>query len=460
MMGHHTRAAGTHGPARLTRRRGLAVLATLLMAAAAGACGSILDVDNPNNISEEALNDPSAAAQQANGVLASTSRALSSITAPYATATDELDWIGSREAWRDLELGAIGDAFNEFSDQSFPFVAEARFLGDETIRRLEQFNDSGTLANPVDLARTYLYTAVVYGMTADVFDNFVFGSRRESAAPIGSAQMVQLYDTAVVYLDRALAIADPAGEIDLQYQILATRARIKHARAVWQLVNPKGQTPANPLVNDAGANADADSALAVLPAPDDRFVIVSNIEVQPGINVFFEVNGRNEMRVGNAYATLTDPISGTLDPATQALITQFRGTPLGTTPAPTASQQGSFIVASDRELRLILAEAALAVGNLPAFTAQVNAVRALDNLPLYAGQIDALTLLKHERKANLWLQLRRLSDLYRFGEQVAEWRVVPNVESAASTPGLFFPITNVELQANTFCVSEPVSCGS
>jgi len=460
-MGHDLNGAGARVAGRSARRRGLAVVATLLLVATAGACGSILDVDNPNNISEEALNDPSAAEQQANGVLASTSRALSSITAPYATATDELDWIGSREAWRDLELGAIGDAFNEFSDQSFPFVAEARFLGDETIKRLEQFNDSGTLADPVDLARAYLYTAIVYGMIADVFDNFVFGNRRESAAPIGSAQMVQLYDTAIVYLDRGLAIVRAEEDTEeFQYWMLATRARIKHARAVWQLVNPKGQTPANPLVNDAGANADADSALALLPAPDDRFVIVSNIEVQPGINVFFEVNGRNEMRVGTAYATLTDPISGTLDPAAQGLITRFRGTPLGQVPAPTASQQGSFIVASDRELRLILAEAALATGNLPAFTTQVNAVRVLDNLPPYADQIDALAMLKHERKANLWLQLRRLSDLYRFGEQVAEWRVVPNVESAANTPGLFFPITNVELQANTFCVNDPAACGS
>ena len=34
----------------------------------------------------------------------------------YATATDELDWIGSRDAWLDLEGGAISNYGNEFTD--------------------------------------------------------------------------------------------------------------------------------------------------------------------------------------------------------------------------------------------------------------------------------------------------------------------------------------------------------
>src|SRR5919108_4379714 len=75
------------------------------------ACSSFLDVHNPNNVPEDALNNPDAAPAIVNGVLAATARMLSGTTTPYAVATDELDWIGSRDAWGELETGAISDHF-------------------------------------------------------------------------------------------------------------------------------------------------------------------------------------------------------------------------------------------------------------------------------------------------------------------------------------------------------------
>src|SRR5438477_3784298 len=95
-------------------------------AVALGACSSILDVKNPNNVAEDALGKPESATAQANGVLAATLRMLSGVTTPYAVATDELDWIGSRDAWNDLETGNISNYLNEFTDGAFPYVGEAR----------------------------------------------------------------------------------------------------------------------------------------------------------------------------------------------------------------------------------------------------------------------------------------------------------------------------------------------
>src|SRR5207248_3070502 len=76
---------------------------------------------------------------------ASTTRMLSAISVPYGVATDELDWIGSRDARLSLEIGAISNYLNEFTDGAFPYVVEARYLGDETIKRLEVFNANGRL---------------------------------------------------------------------------------------------------------------------------------------------------------------------------------------------------------------------------------------------------------------------------------------------------------------------------
>jgi hypothetical protein len=431
---------------RLSRATGFA-LALAALAAGAG-CKDILEVENPNNIAEESLNNPQSADQQANGVQASLGGMFATMMVPYATATDELDWIGSRDGWRELDRGIVSNQSNEFIDASFPFVGEARYLADETVARLEEFDAAGSLTNRASLARAYLYAAVVYSSIADMWDDFAFSEKTTPAPAVGRANMGQLYDTGISQLDKALAIAT---DNTLRYNILATRARIKHGKAVWSRITPEGTVPANPLINDAGAVADANAALALLTAADDRFRVRATAEANvrgPGLHLFNEVSGRQEMRVGTAYTTLRDPISGELDATAVALVAEFRA--YGT-------QTGFFTIASDRELRLILAEAALAQGDLATFTTQINAVRALNSKPAYAAQIPALDILKHERRANLFLQLRRLADLYRFGEGVTAWVADPNFKSAATTPGLLFSIPVIERRANP-CIDDPSAC--
>ena len=440
----HPENAPEHGARSSWARRSTALL-TFVALTSVVACSDILEVDNPNNIAEAELANSKAAEQQANGVLASLSRMLAAIATPYATTTDELDWIGSRDAWLDLESGAISNVGNEFTDQAFPFVGEARFVADGAIERLEGFKTKRTLKDSTDLVRTYLYSAIIYSAIPDMFDDFAFSNKRTPGPAIGRANMSRLYDTAVVYLDRALALG---GDVDLSYAILGVRARVKHARAAWAKVTPKGTTPASPLVNDAGANADATAALA-LKAADALFEILTVASSQPGINVFFEVNGRNEMKIGAAYEALKDPITGARDPASKALIEEFQDD---------GEEQGDITIISNRELHLILAEGALAAGNTGTFTTEINAVRKLDKLTPYTGQIPALQLLRFERMANLFLMNRRLIDLYRFGEKVADWKLDPNFESAFNVPGLLFPIPNVERLANP-CIAKPAQCG-
>jgi len=433
---------GSHAAGRCRVAHAGLALAGLL---AAGGCKGILDVENPNNIAESSLGDPQAAVQQANGVEASTVRMISAIAAPYATATDELDWTGSREAWNELEKGVISDYLNEFTDLAFTYVGEARYTGDETIKRFEAFDTQKRLRDRNSLVRTYLHTAIAHAAIADMFDDFAFSSKQTPAKPVGRANMFTLYDKAIGYLNKA-AVIDTG---DFGYALLATRARIKHAKAVWMKITPQGQTPANPLVNDAGANADALAALA-LSGGDDAFKMKSNIEAQPDINIWFEVNGRNEMSIGDVYRTLTDPITGLPDPVSARLISEFED-------PPTSSQEGFFTIVSDRELLLILAESALATNDLVTFASRINAVRSLDGLPPWTGQVPALEILKFERQANLFLQMRRLADLYRFGLKVAQWSADPNFKSAFDTPGVLFPIPNVERLANP-CVANPSSC--
>ncbi|MCZ6918506.1 MAG: hypothetical protein O7I93_17155, partial [Gemmatimonadetes bacterium] len=62
-----------------------------------------------------------------------------------------------------------------------------------------------------------------------------------------------------------------------------------------------------------------------------------------------------------------------------------------------------------------------------------------------AGMPAAQDLLIHERRVNLFLQGRRLNDMYRFGVQSSMWEAS---SPAATNPGTFLPITKIELDAN------------
>ncbi len=426
-------------------RSRLLVAGSLLIGAAA--CGDILKVSNPNNVEESALSNPQAATAEASGVLAALARMLSGVTVPYAVATDELDWIGSRDAWFDIETGGLANYLNEFIDAAFPNVGETRYLADETIIRLEAFNTDGKLTDKLDLARAYLYAAVTYATIADMYDDYAFSNKRVAAAPIGRANMGTLYDKAVVYLNKAEPIAAAGKDNALKFNILAYRARVQHAKGVWSKITPKGTTQADPLVSVAGANTDAAAAIASA-SPDQKFTLISNLEATAGTNIWFEVNGRNEHRVGAVYSNLVDPLSGAKDITTQALLAQFKA--FGT-------QSGVFTETSVRELRLILAEAALAAGNSAEFRSQINSVRALDAKAAFTGQVSDLAMLRHERQAQLWLMNRRLSDMYRFGVKDAKWAPNPNFESSFSVPGLLFPIPNVERLGNP-CINAPALC--
>jgi starch-binding outer membrane protein, SusD/RagB family len=431
----------------ITARRVLRAIAGAGVLLVAASCQSILDVKNPNNIPESALDNPAAATAEANGLLAATTRMLGATTIVYADATDEMDWIGSRDAWGELDQGIIGDYVNEFADGAFPNATTARYLADQTITRLEGFDKAGTLPSKADLMRSYLYGAVVYASIADMYDDFAFSDKRVPAAPIGRAKMSTMYDKAVGWLDKALALATTNTD---KYNILAYRARVKHGKGVWAKITPKGTTaPADPLVNDAGAVADATSAIA-LGSDASEFTLVNNLEATAGTNVWFEVNGRNESAVGKVYSTLKDPISNALDPRVAARIAAFKA--FGT-------QSGTLWVTSTRELRLILAEAALAGGNTAEFTNQINLVRALDGKPAFAGQIGNTAMLAYEREAQLWLMRRRLMDMYRFGQKDAKWAASPNYDSAFNQVGLLFPITNVERLANP-CIADPTKCSN
>ena len=398
--------------------------------------GCDLDVDNPNSLLEGDLQDPSAAAALANGAWNASLRGVTYMMMPHAVATDESVWIGSRDAWYQIDKGGMTNVYNEFVDQAWPYISEARWMSDKAVEILEGLG--ADLPNNQDLVLAYLSGAMVRVYIADMFEDFVYSDKTEAGTPVGAANMSQLYDEALALLGKASSIATG----DNAVKVLSLVARTRHAKAVWGKVNPVNT--ASPYVS-AGASEAA--AAAALMSADWKWRM--NFSSSTVSNYMAgQINDRQEMDLfQNALVeTATpgaggdpqpnDPVTGLPDSRMTAIATEFRAGGGGTSWTPVT-------ITSLREMHLIIAESKKAGGDDAGCLAELNALRTFDSLDPYPSGTDAGTALQHERRANLFLQSRRLSDMYRFDLTSTVWDAVEK-----SPTGSFFPITISEIRSN------------
>ena len=398
--------------------------------------GCDLDVDNPNSLLEGDLQDPSAAAALANGAWNASLRGVTYMMMPHAVATDESVWIGSRDAWYQIDKGGMTNVYNEFVDQAWPYISEARWMSDKAVQILEGLG--ADLPNNQDLVLAYLSGAMVRVYIADMFEDFVYSDKTEAGTPVGAANMSTLYDEALVLLGKASSIATG----DNAVKVLSLVARTRHAKAVWGKVNPVNT--ASPYVS-AGAS-EAAAAAAMMTADWKWRMNFSSSTVSN--YMAGQINDRQEMDLfQNALVeTATpgaggdpqpnDPVTGLPDSRMTATATEFRAGGGGTSWTPVT-------ITSLREMHLIIAESKKAGGDDAGCLAELNALRTFDSLDPYPSGTDAGTALQHERRANLFLQSRRLSDMYRFNLTSTVWDAVEK-----SPAGSFFPITISEIRSN------------
>ncbi len=398
--------------------------------------GCDLDVDNPNSLLEGDLQDPSAAAALANGAWNASLRGVTYMMMPHAVATDESVWIGSRDAWYQIDKGGMTNVYNEFVDQAWPYISEARWMSDKAVSILEGLG--ADLPNSQDLVLAYLSGAMVRVYIADMFEDFVYSDKTEAGTPVGAANMSQLYDEALALLGKASSIATG----DNAVKVLSLVARARHAKAVWGKVNPVNT--ASPYVS-AGAS-EAAAAAAMMSADWKWRMNFSSSTVSN--YMAGQINDRQEMDLfQNALVeTATpgaggdpqpnDPVTGLPDSRMTAIATEFRAGGGGTSWTPVT-------ITSLREMHLIIAESKKAGGDDAGCLAELNALRTFDSLDPYPSGTDAGTALQHERRANLFLQSRRLSDMYRFNLTSTVWDAVEK-----SPAGSFFPITISEIRSN------------
>lgn len=438
---------------RSTRMRRIPVATALVLGLAVPAC-DILDVNNPNNLTEESIESPSAAAAVVNGAVAQNARAIATQWLGYLIASDEITWIGSRDAWGQLDQGFVSNPANEFTDAAFPQVAQARWLADRAVTILDgHVANTPTNAMRRDQARAYLQAGIIYTMIGETQEDFAFSDKQEAAAAVGPAQMSTVLDQAIAYLDQAVSMSQALGDAELTARSLAMRARAKHSRAIWAKIKPTPNT-ADPLVSAPGAVTDAAAALAGIP-DEWRYQLEYSSSTLSNY-MASEINSRGEQQfdtlsivsvASTAPKTilgvkLMDPIDDIPDPRIVSFLEEWKGS---TNIAVAGTVYSPLTLVSAKHMHLILAEDALVKGNTAEFEAHINAVRAVDGLSDYSGQIPAMDMLKHERRTALFVTGVRLFDMYRFGISDPLWNSNSDV---VRNPGILLPITCIEANAN------------
>ncbi len=413
-----------------------------------GACDSILDVDNPNNVTDDDIRNNTGAAVWTNGALFAVQRGWDWALGAYSAVSDELRGIDPWQEMVPLDLGHVGDPANPSVGDFYLRLAQGRWMADEAIVVLDSLAAEGVLTDSTLLARTYFYGAIAYTAIADWMDDFTFSDRTAAGPAVGPENMRSLYDTALTYLTNALALED---SVEFRRDALAYRAKVKHAMALWDQIGlvPITINGNSGLVSNQSAVDDAESALNE-DSSDWRYKFNFQIPNNGSETVWRFQYGIKSFRFGDRYVTgargsasvvLLDPIDAVPDP-------WLEGFALGEVfVAVGATGYVDLTVVSAREMHLIIAEDALAQADTTTFASEINAIRSIDGLTIWttASPVTALDMLIYQRQVNLFLQGKRLHDMYRFGIVSDFWETH---SAAYTTPGTFFPISQREIEAN------------
>ena len=134
---------------------------------------NLLDVTNPNSLVEESIMLEAAANGVVNGSLNRISNGISDVWEGYLVTSDELYWIGSRDAWGQLDQGYVGNPENEFLDGAFPSLGQGVWMAQNAVEILTE-HAANSSAFAKDLARAQLYNGMMLMVTGEVQEDMTF----------------------------------------------------------------------------------------------------------------------------------------------------------------------------------------------------------------------------------------------------------------------------------------------
>ena len=387
-------------------------------------CGcEILDVTNPGQSLATDLNIERAMAALVVGMSADYSVHMDEWAFMVARASDEMAGSGSYGSTVDFARGYMepsGTGGYWSRGHAARFVAENGLIRMQEV--MEDFSSSPLVA------RAYLFAGLVNRSLGEDFCYAVI-----DGGPV--EPRTAHFQRALSYLDQAIQVGNTSGESDIVTAAYGIRAQAKVGLDDW-----------------AGAVTDA----ALVPTGFVYNAMFSDNSGRENNVVWVETFTRPEM---SAYATHV----GSLDPqnprapwtdCTVPLLCQFQIGGDGETShyrQEKFPERGSDIpVVKGTEMRLIEAEAALRSGDLVETMAKINEGRTFFGLAdlTAADATELWTHLKNERMTVLWLEGRRLWDLYRWDDDFLRGGTILPGNPGINPRGHCIPISENECNTN------------
>lgn len=392
-----------------------------LAAAAVLACDT--SITNPGPVQDDFLDQPEAHPALVNGIERTVSRALNWISLTGAVVARELtagSTVSSDFLLTVQQGEGILDPGPEETDQHWQFAQQARWVAEDGVRRMREALGEAFGSSPL-AARALLFAGYANRILGENMCDAVI-----DGGPAGPRRIH--FERAEAAFTEALEIAGRAGPLEIAHAARAGRA----ATRVW-------------MGDWAGAVEDA---LAVPPA----FVFqarYSALEVAQYNGIYWTIAAqphRGHTVFGtfyDAYFLETGDARASWGENPQLPSTQ-RGDPWHFQ-TKYARRDAPINLSSSREMRLILAEAALRGGDATGALEILNQLRAEVGAPPWpgAGIDDAWTALKRERGIELWLEGRRLGDLHRWLTEGA-----PGDAEDMTGRSTCFPIGTTEINTN------------
>jgi len=399
-----------------------------------------LTVTNPGPTDDAFLNDTTAHQAMANGSARYVFDALNEVAYTTSAVTRELFPAGSTSSFGISNNQQVGRLLydDEHINDAWISAQRARYIGESGFDRFAEFNPSGT-AGYKPAVEAALYAAYASRLLGENWCEAVV----DGGAIISRADILKRAETwFTTTIDNAGSTASLATQKTAAY---AGRASVRVQLGDW-----------------AGALADA----ALVPT---SFVFWARYEEaqQDQYNRTYFAGANQPYRAVTVWGTLYEEYyKTTSDARTPWVDTKLQGDAavimVGNKRVPFYQQQkfnqrGSDIrLSSGYEMRLIEAEKKLKDGDFPGAMTILNARRTALNLaPLAPANItEAWAMFKRERGTELWLEGRRLGDLFR-------WKATntPGALHALEQPGgatsylaadqsLCYPISKSERESN------------
>lgn len=391
---------------KMIRRDGVAALAALGLLGTA-ACSDLLDVELPGRVITEQLDDPALATALANGVVITFECAWTQYVAAANAMSDQVistSGQGNTNVWGlrniiNTNLNLTDNCDGAVGGYNFLVPLQTtRVLGDQNFALIGGFPDARVTNKALLQATVKTYAAYATIALGEAFCEMAFNQ-----GPIQTP--TQVLQDAQARFTESLNLATTANSTDLRNMSLVGRARVRLG-----------------LGDFAGARADAEQVPATYVKNATRGAVDRH-----RWNLLYEFQN-NEVTQGLRHVTIAPAFrdvrwQGVPDPrvrVTATTLTAGDNVSLLYRHAKALSRSDPVLLASGREARLIVAEAAARTGDLPTARTIINALHTAANIPGYdpgntATQNDVIAQVIEERVREFFMEIgARYSDHLRF----------------------------------------------